>query len=218
MDGGGSPDTAVTIPGTTNNAWGEALRDSSVSWGGHHDAARRDVGVNGNTGTGRPNPSSITPTTAGAWPVICGGGAVERRHLHRARELHNGLHHRQRRRYDRRDVGAGYRSDWTSGPKIPANLYRRHDRRNRLLGVLHARLAPAAAGSFVPRLLLMVVATRKMLLLFFRPHVYGDGPPPVSLNLGETSTASLMPTRTTAPLMGLRPTESLMPTRTTEAL
>lgn len=69
------PDTNFTIPGTTNNAWGEAY---SVQTFRGVDAAVMDVTPvpGGATGTGRPNPEAINWSTAGTWVVICGGGAA----------------------------------------------------------------------------------------------------------------------------------------------
>ena len=71
-----TPDTAVTIPGTTNNAWGEAY--SIQVFRGVDAATPMDVAAvsAGGTGTGRPDPGSISGSTAGFWTVICGGGAA----------------------------------------------------------------------------------------------------------------------------------------------
>ena len=73
---GATPDTAVTIPGTTNNAWGEAY--AIQVFRGVNSASPMDTAAvsAGATGTGRPNPASINPVTTGAWTVICGGGAA----------------------------------------------------------------------------------------------------------------------------------------------
>jgi hypothetical protein len=46
----------------------------------------------------------------------------------------------------------------------------------------------------------------------------GSQPVEFSLDLHESSTAYLMPERTSDPLMAERDTDTLMPTRTTEAL
>jgi hypothetical protein len=72
----GTPDTAVTIPGTGNNAFGQAYAIQvfrGVDTSNPLDVAAVSAG---GTGTGRPNPASISPATAGAWTVICGGGAA----------------------------------------------------------------------------------------------------------------------------------------------
>lgn len=73
---GGTPDTAVTIPGTTNNAWGEAY--AIQVFRGVDATTPMDVAAvaGGATGTGRPNPGSINTVTAGVAVVICGGGAA----------------------------------------------------------------------------------------------------------------------------------------------
>lgn len=118
---GGSPDTAVTIPGTGNNAFGEAY--AIQVFRGVNTTTPLDVAPvsAGGTATGRPNPGSITPTTPGAWPVICGGGAAA-----------TGANYTAPANYttnfitasgaDTTDamVGCGYRSDWSSGPEDPA--------------------------------------------------------------------------------------------------
>lgn len=73
---GGTPDTTVTIPGSTNNAWGEAY--SIQVFRGVDTTTPMDVSAvsAGGTATGRPDPAQIDFTTAGAWVVICGGGAA----------------------------------------------------------------------------------------------------------------------------------------------
>lgn len=118
---GGTPDTAVTIPGTGNNAFAEAYAIQvfrGVSQSTPMDATPVS---GGGTGTGRPDPASISPVTAGAWPVICGGGAAG-----------TGANYTAPANYttnfvtssgaDTTDamVGCGYRSDWTSGAENPA--------------------------------------------------------------------------------------------------
>ena len=72
----GTPETTVTIPGTTNNAWGEAY--SIQVFRGVDPTTPMDVTAvsAGGTATGRPDPGSISPATADAWTVICGGGAA----------------------------------------------------------------------------------------------------------------------------------------------
>jgi hypothetical protein len=120
---GGTPDANVTIPGTGNNAFGEAY--AILVFRGVDTSTPLDVtSVSaGGTGTGRPNPGSITPTTTGAWPVICGGGAAGTGANYTAPANYttdfitaNGA--------DTTDamVGAGYRSDWTSGAEDPATF------------------------------------------------------------------------------------------------
>lgn len=117
---GATPDTAVTIPGTTNNAWGEAY--SIQVFAGVDPTTPMDATAvsAGGTGTGRPDPGSITPVTAGAWVVICGGGAAGTGANYTAPTNYttnfltaNGA--------DSSDamVGSGYWDGWTSGAEDP---------------------------------------------------------------------------------------------------
>lgn len=68
--------TSLTIPGTGNNAFGEAY--AIEVWRGVDTNNPLNVTPvsAGGTGTGRPDPASITPTAAGSVVIICGGGAV----------------------------------------------------------------------------------------------------------------------------------------------
>lgn len=115
-----TPDTSVTIPGTTNNAWGEAY--SIQVFRGVDASTPMDTAAipAGGTGTGRPDPDSITPVTTGAWVVICGGGAAAAGANYTAPTNYttnfltaNGA--------DTTDamVGSGYWTGWTSGPENP---------------------------------------------------------------------------------------------------
>lgn len=119
---GGTPDTSVTIPGTTNNAWAEAY--SIQVFRGVDSTTPMDVTPTSATGSGtnnRPDPPSITPATAGAWVVICGGGAAGTGASYTAPTnfttdflTANGA--------DSTDatVGSGYWTGWTSGAVNPA--------------------------------------------------------------------------------------------------
>jgi hypothetical protein len=71
---GSTPDTTVTLPGSGSNQSGQCwsiqvFRDTDAT-------TPLDVTpvAAGGTGTARPDPGAITPTTTGAWIVICGGG------------------------------------------------------------------------------------------------------------------------------------------------
>jgi hypothetical protein len=68
--------TSLTIPGTTNNAWAEAY--AIQVWRGADPTTPLNVTPvsAGGTGTGRPDPASITPTASGSVVIICGGGAA----------------------------------------------------------------------------------------------------------------------------------------------
>lgn len=118
---GESPDADVTIPGTTNNAWGEAY--AIQVFRGVDPTTPLDVtSVSaGGTGTGRPDPGSITPTTTGAWPVICGGGAAGTgaNYVAPANYTTNFLTANGADTTDAM-VGCGYRSDWSGGAENPA--------------------------------------------------------------------------------------------------
>lgn len=73
---GGTPDTTVTIPGTTDNAWAEAY--SIQAFRGVDTTTPLDATSTSaeNIDSSRCNPASITPVTTGAYVVICGGGAA----------------------------------------------------------------------------------------------------------------------------------------------
>jgi hypothetical protein len=114
-------ETTVTIPGTTNNAWAEAY-SIQVFRGVDHTTPLDVTSVSaGGTGTGRPDPASITPVTAGAWPVICGGGAAGTgaNYVAPANYTTNFVTSSGADTTDAM-VGSGYRSDWTSGAENPA--------------------------------------------------------------------------------------------------
>lgn len=117
---GGTPDANVTIPGTTNNAWGEAY-SIQVFRGVDASTPMDATAVSaGGTATGRPNPAAITPVTTGAWVAICGGGAAATGANYTAPTNYatnfvtaNGA--------DTTDamVGSGYWTGWTSGAENP---------------------------------------------------------------------------------------------------
>lgn len=116
-----TPDTAVTIPGTGNNAYGEAYTIQvfrNVDTSSPMDATI--VGTGG-TGTGRPNPNSITPVTTGAWVVICGGGAAGTGATYTA-PANFTTNFLTSSGADTTDamVGSGYWDGWASGAVDPA--------------------------------------------------------------------------------------------------
>lgn len=117
----GTPDANVTIPGTGNNAFGEGYAIQVFRGVDRTTPMDASPVSGGGTGTGRPDPASITPITTGAWVVICGGGAAGTGANYTAPANYttnfitaNGV--------DTTDamVGCGYRSDWTSGAENPA--------------------------------------------------------------------------------------------------
>jgi hypothetical protein len=118
---GGTPDTTVTIPGTGNNAFAEAYAIQVFRGVDPSQPFCATAVSAGGTGTGRPNPASITPTTPGSWPVICGGGAAGLGASYTA-PANYATHFLTASGADTTDamVGCGYRSDWTSGAEDPA--------------------------------------------------------------------------------------------------
>ena len=116
----GTPDTAVTIPASGNNADGIAY--SIQVFRGVDTTTPMDATATYATGSGTnnlPNGAAITPATAGAWIVVCGGGAAAAGGTYAAAALTNFL---QANGPDTNDgnVGAGYYTGWTSGAYDPA--------------------------------------------------------------------------------------------------
>ncbi len=116
-----TPETAVTIPGTGNNAYGESY--AIQCFRGVNPVNPMDVAAvsAGATGTGRPDPAAIVPVTAGAWPVICAGGAAGTgaNYTAPANYTTNFLTSNSVETTDAM-IGCGYRSDWVSGSENPA--------------------------------------------------------------------------------------------------
>ncbi len=120
---GGTPDTTLTIPssGSIRNAQRWVVHvfrgvDSSTPW----DVASA---VATGTGSGRPNPPSITPSTAGAWILWLGAsaaatGAAYTAPTDFATDWLGGT------TADTADVmmGAGYYTGWASGAYDPAAI------------------------------------------------------------------------------------------------
>lgn len=112
----GTPETQFRFAGGSgNNADG-------ASWAVHvfrgvDTGTPLDVAVvtAGNTGTRLANPGSITPTTAGAWIYIAGAGAGGTGGSFTTSGLTD---FRANNGVDTNDgfIGAGYKSDWASGP------------------------------------------------------------------------------------------------------
>ena len=118
---GSTPDTSVTMPSTGNNA--DAQQWTIQCFRGVDQATPMDAtAVSASAGNVRaqPNPGSITPVTAGAWVVICGGGAAATGVAYTAptnftTNFLTGF------TADTNDaqVGSGYWSGWTSGAVDP---------------------------------------------------------------------------------------------------
>lgn len=118
----GTPETTVDIPGTTNNAWGEAY--TIQVFRGANPGVPMDVTAvsAGGTATGRPDPAAITPSTAGAWILVCGGGAAGTGANYVApADFNTGTDFITATGTDTTDamVGSGYWDGWVSGAKNP---------------------------------------------------------------------------------------------------
>lgn len=120
---GATPDTQLTIPGTTNNAWGEgyAIQVFRGVWDQYSGTnAPSATGASG-TATGRPDPGSVTPSIPGCWIVCCGGGAIAGTGANYVAPA-NYINMVTNFGADSTDgmVGMCYRSDWSSGSEDPA--------------------------------------------------------------------------------------------------
>ena len=118
---GGTPDTTFTLPSTGNVA--DAQRYTVQVFRNVDPTTPLDVAVVSATGsaTGRPNPGSITPTTSGAYVVICGGGAAGTGASYTAPANYT-TNFLTGSTADTNDamIGSGYRA-WTSGAEDPAS-------------------------------------------------------------------------------------------------
>lgn len=117
---GSTPDTAVTIPPSGNNADGIAY--TIQVFRGVDPTTPMDATPTYATGSGvnsRPDPAAITPVTAGAWIVCCGGGAAATGAVYTAGYLTNLLTFNGPDTNDG-TVGSGYYTGWTSGAYDPA--------------------------------------------------------------------------------------------------
>lgn len=117
---GSTPDTAVTIPASGNNADGIAY--TIQVFRGVDPTTPMDATPTYATGSGtnsNPNPAAITPVTAGAWIVCCGGGAAAAGAVYTAGYLTNLLTYNGPDTNDG-SVGSGYYTGWTSGAYDPA--------------------------------------------------------------------------------------------------
>ena len=118
---GSTPDTSFTLRSTGNN---NDAQSYTVQVFRGVDATTpfdtTEIPATG-TGTSRPNPGAILPVTAGAWVVICGGGAAAtgQNYVAPANFTTNFLTGFD---VDTNDslVGSGYWDGWTSGSVDPA--------------------------------------------------------------------------------------------------
>lgn len=118
---GSTPDSVVTIPAQGNAADGQAY--AVQVFRGVDTTTPLDVTPTYATGTdvnNNPNPAQITPSTAGAWIIACGGGAAAAgTTLYTTATLTAFL---SANGADTNDgtVGVGYYDAWTSGAYDPA--------------------------------------------------------------------------------------------------
>lgn len=119
---GSTPDTAVTIPASGNNADGIAY--TIQVFRGVSSTTPMDTTATYATGTGvdnLPDGAAITPVTSGAWIVVCGGGAAAAGGTYAAAALTNFLTANGPDTNDG-NVGSGYYTGWTSGAYDPAKF------------------------------------------------------------------------------------------------
>ena len=119
---GGTPDTAVTIPASGDNA--DAIAYTIQVFRGVHATTPEDVTSQYATDSGTdnlPNGAAITPVTTGAWVVVCGGGAAQSSSDFTASELTDFISAGGADTNDA-DVGSGYYTAWTSGAFNPAKF------------------------------------------------------------------------------------------------
>lgn len=110
---------ANTVFGPTGNA-ADAGAAAVHVWRGVNTATQLDVAAvpATGTGTGRPNPAAITPTTTGAIVIVGGGGAAATGATYTSSDLSN---FRTVTSSDNNDAMLGVGSfAWTSGPFDPA--------------------------------------------------------------------------------------------------
>ena len=120
---GGTPDTTVTVVGDANAS--NAVTAVAMVFRGVDTTTPLDVAIQTATGsgTGQPNPPSITPTTAGAWIVVCGSTAASIGIVFTVpADLSATTNHfRSVTRADTNDsvTGIGIKTDWASGAFDP---------------------------------------------------------------------------------------------------
>ena len=115
-----TPDTTFTLPSTGNIA--DAQRYTVQVWRGVDPLNPFDVAdvVATGTGTGRPNPGAITPTSSGAYVGIIGAGAAATGAAYTAPANYTtGFLTGSTADTNDAMIGSGYRS-WTSGAEDPA--------------------------------------------------------------------------------------------------
>jgi hypothetical protein len=115
-------DTSVSVDATGNNADAGAV--AVQIFRGVDSSNVLDVAstVATGTATGRPNPAAITPTTAGAWIVMCYGSSATTGAVYTAPS--DATNFRTATSVDTNDamVGMGYNTSWTSGSFDPVAI------------------------------------------------------------------------------------------------
>jgi hypothetical protein len=117
-----TPDTAVTIPASGNNADGIAYEIQVFR--GVNPASFPQVTPTYATGQATdnlPDPASILPTVTGSWIGVCGGGAALAGGTYTAGYLTNFLTHNGPDTNDG-NAGCGYYTGWASGAYDPAKF------------------------------------------------------------------------------------------------
>lgn len=119
---GATPDTTVTCVGDAFSESGVAA--AVIVFRGVDATTPLDVALATATGTtGKPDPPAATPSTAGAWIVVCGGAAAnDTTALGNPGDLSSGTNHFASAKAVDTKVGyaaMGFKSDWTSGSFDP---------------------------------------------------------------------------------------------------
>lgn len=119
---GGTPDASVTIPPSTNTAWGGSYVIHVFS--GVDATTPMDVAavyaLASSVANPKPNPPAITPTTAGAWIVAIGHAATSSAPATFGSSDLSGFLSSYGDDSTDSEVGGGYYSSWTSGAFDPA--------------------------------------------------------------------------------------------------
>lgn len=117
---GGTPDTVVAVPNSGSTA--DAVAVSVRVYRGVDPTNPIDVAAvtASGTGTTNPNPGSITPATQGAWPVAFGAGAVAGTGTNFVSPDLAGFHTINSPDTNDATIGAGHKTDWSSGAFDPA--------------------------------------------------------------------------------------------------
>lgn len=148
---GATPDTTVDLP--ASGATTDSLAATIFAFRGVDTSTPLDVASTTATGTGTINANgpSITPSTAGAWIVVCGAGAAGiGADLANAANLSSTTNHfRSAWRAGSNDATAatGIKTDWASGAFDPDAFGPGATNANQSWAAVTLALRPAAGGS-----------------------------------------------------------------------